>query len=78
MGSLPQLVEDGTVAYKPMAILERRLRKLNNKPVMYVLTQWTNKPIKEATWKVYGDLIARFPELDKLLLLAGKAVNSQK
>ncbi|GJY79146.1 ty3-gypsy retrotransposon protein [Tanacetum coccineum] len=66
MGSLPQLVEDGTVAYKPMAILERRLRKLNNKPVMYVLTQWTNKPIKEATWKVYGDLIARFPELDKV------------
>ncbi|GJR43651.1 ty3-gypsy retrotransposon protein [Tanacetum coccineum] len=51
---------------QPMSILERRLGKLNNKPVMYVLTQWTNRPIEEATWEVYGDLIARFPELDKV------------
>nr|GEU39636.1 putative mitochondrial protein [Tanacetum cinerariifolium] len=40
----------------------KRLGKLN----MYVLTQWTNKPTEEATWEVYGDLIPRFPELDKL------------
>ncbi|GJZ41587.1 retrotransposable element Tf2 [Tanacetum coccineum] len=57
MGVLPQMVEDGTLAHKPMSILERRLGKLNNKPVMYVLTQWVNRPIEEATWEVYGDLM---------------------
>ncbi|GJS58032.1 putative mitochondrial protein [Tanacetum coccineum] len=46
--SLLQLVENDTVAHKPMAILERRLGKLNNEPMMYVLTQWTNKQIEEA------------------------------
>ncbi|GKA69210.1 putative mitochondrial protein [Tanacetum coccineum] len=61
---LPQMVEDGTLAHKPMAILERRLGKLNNKPVLYVLTQWVNRPIEEATWEVYGDLIMRFHEFD--------------
>ncbi|GJU13752.1 retrotransposable element Tf2 [Tanacetum coccineum] len=35
MGSLPQLREDGLLAYRPLAILERRLGKLNNKPVMF-------------------------------------------
>ncbi|GKD18534.1 hypothetical protein Tco_1207692 [Tanacetum coccineum] len=26
--------------------------------------QWTNKPIEEATWEIYGDLIARFLGFD--------------
>nr|GEV66479.1 hypothetical protein [Tanacetum cinerariifolium] len=63
MGVLPQMIKDGKLAHKPVAILERRLGKLNNKPVMYVLTQWVNKPIDEATWEVYGDLITRFPRV---------------
>lgn len=64
MGDLPQLREDGLLEYKPQAILERRLGKRNNRPVMYVLIQWTNKPIEEATWEVYGDLLERFPDFD--------------
>ncbi|GKA55259.1 reverse transcriptase [Tanacetum coccineum] len=44
VGVLPQLREDGLLENKPMAILERRLGKVNNKPVMFVLIQWTNKP----------------------------------
>nr|GFC80031.1 retrotransposon-related protein [Tanacetum cinerariifolium] len=58
MLSLPHLREDGLLAYKPMAILERRLGKLNNKPVMYVLIHWTNRPIEEATWEIYADVLA--------------------
>ena len=50
--------------FKPLAILERRLGKLNNRPVMYVLIQWTNRPKEEATWEVYHDLLARFPDFD--------------
>ncbi|GKG26429.1 hypothetical protein Tco_0399575, partial [Tanacetum coccineum] len=51
MGSLPQLKEDELLDYKPMAILERRLGKVNKKPVMYVL-------VEEATWEIYADVLA--------------------
>ncbi|GKD76875.1 putative mitochondrial protein [Tanacetum coccineum] len=61
---LPQLREDGLLENRPMAILERRLGKVNNKPVMFVLIQWTNKSVEEVTWEIYGDLIARFPGFD--------------
>ncbi|GJU72675.1 putative mitochondrial protein [Tanacetum coccineum] len=64
VGVLPQLREDGLLENKPMAILERRLGKVNNKPVMFVLIQWTNKPVEEATWEIYGDLITRFLGFD--------------
>nr|GEU51042.1 hypothetical protein [Tanacetum cinerariifolium]GEV58634.1 hypothetical protein [Tanacetum cinerariifolium] len=59
VGVLPQLREDGLLENKPMAILERRLGKVNNKPVMFMLIQWTNKSVEEATWEIYGDLITR-------------------
>nr|GEV54308.1 hypothetical protein [Tanacetum cinerariifolium] len=39
VGVLPQLREDGLLENKPMAILEKRLGKVNNKPVMFVLIQ---------------------------------------
>ncbi|GKA75183.1 retrotransposable element Tf2, partial [Tanacetum coccineum] len=58
------LKEDGLLENKPMTILEKRLGKVNNKPVMFVLIQWTNKPVEEATWEIYGDLITRFPGFD--------------
>ncbi|GJW49776.1 transposon ty3-I gag-pol polyprotein, partial [Tanacetum coccineum] len=62
-----KMIEEGTLDHKPMAILERRLGKLNNKPLMYVLTQWVSRPIEEATWEVYGDLITRFLEFERFL-----------
>nr|GEY06290.1 hypothetical protein [Tanacetum cinerariifolium] len=68
VGVLPQLREDGLLENKPMAILERRLGKVNNKPFMFVLIQWTNKPVEEATWKIYGDLITRMSNLDDSLM----------
>ncbi|GKD17120.1 hypothetical protein Tco_1206278, partial [Tanacetum coccineum] len=67
MGSLPYLKEDGLLDYKPMAILERRLGKLNNKPVMYVLIQWTNILVGKATWEIYADVLARFHNFDAAL-----------
>nr|GEU50021.1 reverse transcriptase [Tanacetum cinerariifolium] len=52
VGVLLQLREDGILENKPMAILERRLGKVNNKPVMFVLIQWTNKPDKKSLRKM--------------------------
>nr|GEX61992.1 hypothetical protein [Tanacetum cinerariifolium] len=66
VGVLPQLKEDGLLENKPIAILERRLGKVNNKPVMFVLIQWTNKLVEEATWEIYEDLITKFPGFDAM------------
>nr|GEX30991.1 retrotransposable element Tf2 [Tanacetum cinerariifolium] len=49
VGVLPQLREDGLLENKPMEILEIRLGKVNNKPVMFMLIQWTNKLVEKAT-----------------------------
>ncbi|GJX40654.1 putative mitochondrial protein [Tanacetum coccineum] len=59
-----KLPKDGLLENKPMTILEKRLGKVNNKLVMFVLIQWTNKPVEEATWEIYGDLITRFLGFD--------------
>ncbi|GKG35856.1 reverse transcriptase, partial [Tanacetum coccineum] len=52
---------------KLMAHMERRFGKVNNRPVMYVLIQWTNRPVKEATWEVYADVLTRFPDYADVL-----------
>ncbi|GJW23356.1 retrotransposable element Tf2 [Tanacetum coccineum] len=49
----------------PAPILDRRLGKVRNSPVMYVLVQWTGESVEDATWEIYGDLIARFPSFDQ-------------
>ncbi|GKC66539.1 putative mitochondrial protein, partial [Tanacetum coccineum] len=77
MGVLPQLREDGLLENRPMAILERRLGKVNNKPVMFVLIQWTNKPLfledKESLRGmelIRAELEVNTARLKKLVLLA--------
>nr|GEW81849.1 putative mitochondrial protein [Tanacetum cinerariifolium] len=47
IGVLPQLKEDCLLEYKPVAILERRLDRLQHKPMMYVLIQRSNMPAEE-------------------------------
>nr|GEW49339.1 retrotransposon-related protein [Tanacetum cinerariifolium] len=38
-GVLPSCADDGRLVVKPVAVLERRLGKVKNKPVMFVLVQ---------------------------------------
>ncbi|GJT42536.1 hypothetical protein Tco_0951251 [Tanacetum coccineum] len=77
VGVLPQLREDGLLENRPMAILERRLGKVNNKPVMFVLIQWTNKPLFLEDKKslrgmelIRAELEVNTARLKKLVLLA--------
>nr|GEV09935.1 hypothetical protein [Tanacetum cinerariifolium] len=78
VGVLPQLREDGLLENNPMATLERRLGKVNNKPIMFVLIQWTNKPVEEATWEIYGDLITRpLVQAELAIVQAGPAIVKQ-
>ncbi|XP_070025215.1 uncharacterized protein [Nicotiana sylvestris] len=44
---------DGDLTYdvEPMAILERRVRKLKSKDIASVKVQWSGRPVEEATWE---------------------------
>ena len=57
----PDMDELGMLAVEPVAVLARRLGKKGNKPVVYVLIQWSNKPKEEATWELYHEIEAKFP-----------------
>ncbi|GJS05538.1 retrotransposon-related protein [Tanacetum coccineum] len=64
-GALPGIDSDGLLIKTPIAILYRKLGKVKNSPVMYVLVQWSGEFSKDATWEIYGDLITRFPSFDQ-------------
>jgi hypothetical protein len=61
-GVLPSCDDDGGITVEPVAILERRLGKVHNKPVMFVLVQWANMAKEDATWELYHDFVERFPQ----------------
>lgn len=61
MGILPQCSDNGDLLVEPAAVLERKLGRIGNTPVTYLLIQWTNHGVEDATWELYHDLIARFP-----------------
>ncbi|GJZ45547.1 retrotransposon-related protein [Tanacetum coccineum] len=56
-GLLPTINSDGLLVKTPIAILDRKLGKVKNSPVMYVLVQWSGDSIENATREIYGDLI---------------------
>nr|GEW38340.1 retrotransposable element Tf2 [Tanacetum cinerariifolium] len=64
-GALPAIDSDGLLIKTPIAILDKKLGKVKNSPVMYVLVQWSDESIEDATWEIYGDLITRFPSFDQ-------------
>ena len=68
-GTLPLPICDDTsmMSVFPAKVLDRRLGKLNNRVVTYVLVQWSNGSVEEATWELYSDLLKRYPEVDQLL-----------
>ena len=64
VGILPHCGPDGVLSAEPEAIIGRRLAKMNNRAVMYVLVKWVNQPEENATWELYSELIERFPEIE--------------
>ena len=45
----------------PVAILDRRLKKKGNDPVVQLLIQWSNHAVAAATWEDADVLKLRFP-----------------
>ncbi|GJX25621.1 retrotransposon-related protein [Tanacetum coccineum] len=64
VGILPHCGLDGVLSMEPEAIFGKRLGKLNNKAVFYVLVKWVNQTEEDATWELYTDLIQRFPQME--------------
>nr|GEW63550.1 hypothetical protein [Tanacetum cinerariifolium] len=64
-GALPAIDSDGLLIKTPVSILDRKLGKLRNSPVMYVLVQLRGESVEDATWEIYGDLITRFLSFDQ-------------
>ncbi|XP_071714184.1 uncharacterized protein [Rutidosis leptorrhynchoides] len=66
MGTLPRLDETGVITNLPLKILDRRMVKRNNIPVIYGLIQWVNGTIEDAMWEPLEDIMIPFPDLDVL------------
>lgn len=58
---LPLVGEDGRIQLEPLAVLDRRLVKRNNRPFTEVLVQWTNTIPNDATWEPWHEFQQRFP-----------------
>ncbi|GKG24114.1 reverse transcriptase, partial [Tanacetum coccineum] len=63
-GRLPHCNNEGLISVEPCAILDRRMAKKGNVAAVYVLVQWSNGTINDATWELYVDMALRFPEFD--------------
>nr|GEX38621.1 retrotransposon-related protein [Tanacetum cinerariifolium] len=60
--SCPHCSPNGVLSAEPVAILDRRLAKVGNRAVPYVLIKWSNHSQEDATWENYADLIQRNPQ----------------
>ncbi|KAK6142450.1 hypothetical protein DH2020_022798 [Rehmannia glutinosa] len=62
----PQAIEiDESLSYeeKPIAILDREVKKLRNKEISLVKVLWRNHKIEEATWEREDDMRDKYPQL---------------
>jgi hypothetical protein len=59
---LPKTPDLTAKELQPVAILDRRMKKKGNKPVIQILVQWSTLPASSATWEDYEVLHARYPE----------------
>ena len=48
---------------KPVAILDREVRKLRSKEIVSIKVQWKDRPVEESTWESEVDMKERYPHL---------------
>ncbi|GKA27304.1 transposon ty3-I gag-pol polyprotein [Tanacetum coccineum] len=59
-GTLPPCDSSGVFLVEPLTILDRRMAKKGNGMEIYVLVQWTNGTIEDATWESVTELQSKF------------------
>ncbi|GJW87359.1 retrotransposable element Tf2, partial [Tanacetum coccineum] len=62
MGMLPYCGSTRLLSAKPIAILDRKMKKVNNRVAFYVLVKWSNHTDEDATWELYSDLLQIFSD----------------
>ena len=61
---LPPSLDPSNPRWYPAKIIERKLFKLNNKPVTKWLVQWIGSSTDDATWEFAEEIIKRFPDFN--------------
>jgi hypothetical protein len=59
---LPRPPDLSAVTVEPAVILDRRMRRKGNNPVIQLKIQWSSLPADAATWEDYDVLRLRYPE----------------
>ncbi|XP_019237043.1 PREDICTED: uncharacterized protein LOC109217266 [Nicotiana attenuata] len=61
----PAIPLDEKLFYKeePMAIVDRQVRKLQSKEILFVKVLWRNHTVKKATWEVEDAMRVNYPHL---------------
>ena len=60
MVQLPLINQEGELYIEPIAVLDRRIVPRNNQAVTQVLIQWSQMPVKEATWEDWSIINSHF------------------
>ncbi|GJT98869.1 transposon ty3-I gag-pol polyprotein [Tanacetum coccineum] len=61
---IPHCNKEGLITAVPVAVLDRRIAKVNNVVVVYWLIQWSNGNVDDATCEVATNLQARYHAFD--------------
>ncbi|GJY46079.1 putative mitochondrial protein [Tanacetum coccineum] len=67
VGVLPQCDNNGLIQAQPVAILERRIGKVGNAAGVFVLVQWSNSDLEDATWEPIEDIQRCFLDFNVLV-----------
>lgn len=59
--TLPPVSDEGVLQMEPIAVLDRKMIKCNNKAVVQWLVQWSRSFLEDATWIDYEEFVSRFP-----------------
>ncbi|CAL5340382.1 unnamed protein product [Camellia sinensis] len=59
--TLPPVAPDGTFQMEPVAVLDRRMVKRNNRAVIQLLVQWSHSFPEDATWFETDYVVERHP-----------------
>ncbi|XP_042946164.1 uncharacterized protein LOC122279545 [Carya illinoinensis] len=63
IATLPPVDKQGAIKVEPVEALNRRLKKVKNKPEVEVLIRWHGQTAEEASWEMYHQLCENFPHL---------------
>ena len=58
-----EVAEDLSYEEKPLEILDRKVRTLRTRNIVFVKVWWRNQPMEEATWEREDDIKEKYPEL---------------